>query len=232
MGRSASPTSPARRRLPKSTAARLLAALAARVRSSRSPATAGYRLGPRVVTLAAGLADAQRWSRSARPYLADARRRDRRGRRAVGPRRADSSTTSTRSIRRTRSGPRLDRHADPDARRLSGQVFLAHAPSRSSRRTSRGPLERLTPRTLTDPDALRERLRAVQLDGYAWVRDEFAEGSPRWPRRRRRIRRGRGGAPRPRAVVSLPAAGRDADVGRLVATTAARIARTLRQAAG
>jgi DNA-binding IclR family transcriptional regulator len=33
-----------------------------------------------------------------------------------------------------------------------------------------------TDQTLTDSAALRDRLRRVQLDGYAWVREEFAEG--------------------------------------------------------
>ena len=38
------------------------------------------------------------------------------------------------------------------------------------------PLEAFTPATLTDREALRERLRDVLRDGYAWVRDEFSEG--------------------------------------------------------
>src|SRR6266446_3737203 len=33
-----------------------------------------------------------------------------------------------------------------------------------------------TDRTLTDSAALRDRLRRVQLDGHAWVREEFAGG--------------------------------------------------------
>ena len=37
-------------------------------------------------------------------------------------------------------------------------------------------LEAFTPRTITSPDALRERLARVRIDGYAWVHEEFAEG--------------------------------------------------------
>ena len=38
------------------------------------------------------------------------------------------------------------------------------------------PLEAFTPATVVDPEALRERLREILRDGYAWVRDEFSEG--------------------------------------------------------
>jgi len=38
------------------------------------------------------------------------------------------------------------------------------------------PLESFTPVTLVDAEALRERLRMILRDGYAWVRDEFSEG--------------------------------------------------------
>ena len=39
-----------------------------------------------------------------------------------------------------------------------------------------GPLERFTDRTIVRPDALRERLRAVRRDGYAWAQEEFDRG--------------------------------------------------------
>ena len=37
-------------------------------------------------------------------------------------------------------------------------------------------LEALTSHTMTDPAALRSRLRDIRRDGYAWVRDEFGDG--------------------------------------------------------
>ena len=38
-----------------------------------------------------------------------------------------------------------------------------------------GPLERFTARTMNDPTALRERLRRIQRDGYAWTAGEYTE---------------------------------------------------------
>ena len=37
-------------------------------------------------------------------------------------------------------------------------------------------MERYTTTTVVDPAAIRERVRRVQLDGYAWTRDEIADG--------------------------------------------------------
>ncbi len=74
-------------------------------------------------------------------------------------------------------GPRLDRHPGPDARRA-----VRAGPARPQRRrpassaSSPGRWRRFTPATVTDPAALRERLRRVQLDGYAWVFGEFSVG--------------------------------------------------------
>jgi DNA-binding IclR family transcriptional regulator len=115
----------------------------------------------------------------------------------------------------------------------SGQVFLAHMSSAALDAYLDRPLEATTPHTLVDPEAVRERLRAVLLAGYSWVHDEFAEGISSVAS---------GIADASGEVVAalhvhgpsyrFPPAGRDADVGRLVATTAARIARTLRQTSG
>jgi DNA-binding IclR family transcriptional regulator len=58
----------------------------------------------------------------------------------------------------------------------SGQVMLAGLGPAALDRFLATPLESFTPATLTDPEALRERLRDVLRDGYAWVRDEFSEG--------------------------------------------------------
>jgi DNA-binding IclR family transcriptional regulator len=58
----------------------------------------------------------------------------------------------------------------------SGQVFLAHMNDAAIERYLAQPRVAFTSRTLTDSGALRDRLRRVQLDGYAWVREEYAEG--------------------------------------------------------
>ena len=58
----------------------------------------------------------------------------------------------------------------------SGQVMLAGLAPAALDRFLATPLESFTPATVTDPEALRERLAHVTVDGYAWVRDEFSEG--------------------------------------------------------
>ena len=58
----------------------------------------------------------------------------------------------------------------------SGQVFLAQLPAPTLARYLAEPLERFTPRTLTDAPALLERLREVRREGLAWVREEYALG--------------------------------------------------------
>ena len=115
----------------------------------------------------------------------------------------------------------------------SGLVFLAHRPAAAIEQYLAGPLVALTDRTVTDPAAIADRLRAVALAGYAWVHDEFAIGISSVAA---------GIADASGEVVAaihvhgpsyrFPPAGRDAALGLTVATTAGRIARALRQAGG
>jgi DNA-binding IclR family transcriptional regulator len=58
----------------------------------------------------------------------------------------------------------------------SGQVFLAYMPAPSLARLLATPREAFTDRTITEAGALLERLRTVRTEGYAWVREEYAEG--------------------------------------------------------
>ena len=58
----------------------------------------------------------------------------------------------------------------------SGQVFLAYRTPAGLERYLARPLERFTDRTLVEPEAVRERVREIRRDGYAWVREEFDEG--------------------------------------------------------
>jgi DNA-binding IclR family transcriptional regulator len=113
----------------------------------------------------------------------------------------------------------------------SGQVLLAFRPAAALERYLQQPLERFTEVTLVDPDALRERLRDVRRDGYAWAREEFDRGisSVAAP-----IADASGEVI---AAVHLhgpsyrfPAADVDAAIAERVVTTAARIAGSLRQA--
>jgi DNA-binding IclR family transcriptional regulator len=154
--------------LPKSTAARLLATLAHEGVVEQVPGDTRYRLGARIVSLAAGVvptrslvALASSVGEAAGLSVVD----------SLVVHYVDQVDTAHQVLVRDWTGSRLPIHAVS-----SGQVFLAHMAPSVVERFLTEPLERFTPRTLVEPGALRERLRRVQLDGYAWGRDEFAEG--------------------------------------------------------
>jgi DNA-binding IclR family transcriptional regulator len=165
-------------RIPKSTAARLLAALAAEGAVEQVPGERRYRLGPELLAIASGLEETWDIVAVARPTLVDLA--------------AELGEAAGVSIRdgwtvqyvdqveppepnpvqvRDWTGTRIPLHAVS-----SGQVFLAQLPAPVMARYLAEPLETFTPRTLTDAGALLERLREVRRDGHAWVRDEYAVG--------------------------------------------------------
>jgi len=162
--------------LPKSTAARMLASLAREDVVEQVPGETRWRLGPRIVTLAAAVRPTRSLVALARPHLAELS--DATGE-AVGLSVADGFTVhyvdqvdSPHPVGvRDWTGTRLPMHAVS-----SGHVFLAHLHPAELERFLAGGLERFTPRTTIDPAALRERLLQVQIDGFAWTRDEYAEG--------------------------------------------------------
>jgi IclR family acetate operon transcriptional repressor len=166
----------ARSHIPKSTAARLLAALAAEGAVEQVPGETRYRLGPHLIALASGLGDARGLVATARPALVDLA-----GQlgEAVGLSVRDGWTAhyvdqvdSPNPVQvRDWTGTRIPLHAVS-----SGQVFLAGLPAPMLSRYLAEPLEQFTPKTLTDATSLLERLRAVRRDGHAWVREEFALG--------------------------------------------------------
>ncbi len=162
--------------LPKSTAARLLSSLAREGAVEQVPGDTRYRIGARIVALAAGVIPTRSLVALARPVLVELAS-------AVGEAAGlsvldglvvhyvDQVDTAHQVLVRDWTGSRLPIHAVS-----SGQVFLAHMAPSVVDRVLAAPLERFTPRTLVEPAALRERLRRIQLDGYVWGRDEFAEG--------------------------------------------------------
>lgn len=162
--------------LPKSTVARLLGSLGREGAVEQVPGETRYRLGPRIMTLAGAVRPTRSLVGLAHPYLVELAA-------AVGEAAGlsipegfevhyiDQVDTAHQVQVRDWTGTRAPMHAVS-----SGQVLLAHLSPAALERFLARPLERLTPRTLADPAALRERLRAVALDGYAWVREEFAEG--------------------------------------------------------
>ena len=58
----------------------------------------------------------------------------------------------------------------------AGKVLLAYLPPDELQRTLPAHLERLTPHTVTDIDALLQDLEQVRQQGYAFVREELEEG--------------------------------------------------------
>jgi DNA-binding IclR family transcriptional regulator len=165
-----------RARLPKSTAARLLASLTREGVVEQVPGDTRYRLGARLGTLAAGMLPTRSLASLARPSLADLAA-------SVGEAAGLSvpdgdmvhyveqvDTPNPVSVRDW-TGSRIPMHAVS-----SGQVLLAFRPSAVVDRYLERPVERFTDLTIVDPDALRERLRDVRRDGYAWAREEFDRG--------------------------------------------------------
>ena len=221
--------------LPKSTAARMLATLAHEGAVEQVPGGTRYRLGPRIETLATGLGTTRSLVAVARPHVAElaaslgeaAGLSIPDGREVHYVDQVDSPTPNPVGIRDW-TGSRVPMHAVS-----SGLVFLAHRPAAAIDRYLAEPLTALTERTVTDPTVVRDRLRAVALGGYAWVHDEFAMGISSVAA---------GIADASGEVVAavhvhgpsyrFPPAGREAALGLVVATSAARIARALRQAVG
>jgi len=165
-------------RIPKSTAARLLAALTAEGAVEQVPGERRYRLGPDLLSIAQGLSETWDIIGIARPTLVELS--------------AEVGEAAGVSIRdgwivqyvdqveppnpnpvqlRDWTGTRVPLHAVS-----SGQVFLAQLAAPVLSRYLAEPLDKFTPRTLTDAPALLERLREIRRDGHAWVRDEFADG--------------------------------------------------------
>jgi DNA-binding IclR family transcriptional regulator len=162
--------------LAKSTAARMLASLAREGAVEQVPGGTRYRLGGRMVVLAAGVVPTRNLVTLARPSLVELAS-------AVGEAAGlsvadelavhyvDQVDTTHQVQIRDWTGTRVPMHAVS-----SGQVFLAHMSEAALERYLAMPRVAFTDRTLTDSAALRDRLRRVQLDGHAWVREEFAEG--------------------------------------------------------
>jgi DNA-binding IclR family transcriptional regulator len=221
--------------LPKSTAARMLASLAREGAVEQVPGDTRYRLGPRIEALASGLGSTHGLIAIARPHLAElaaslgeaAGLSVPDGREVHYIDQVDAPIPNPVGIRDW-TGSRVPMHAVS-----SGLVFLAFRPAAAVERYLAEPPVPLTERTVTDPAVIRERLRAIALAGFAWVHDEFAMG----------ISSVAAAVPDPNGEVvaaihvhgpsyRFPPAGREAALGLAVATTAGRIARSLRQAVG
>ena len=162
--------------LPKSTVARLLGSLAREGAVEQVPGDTRYRLGTRIVTLAASVLPVRSMVALARPYLVELAAALSEVAGLSIPDGSDVHYVDQVEIGhqvqiRDWTGPRAPMHAVS-----SGLVLLAHLPPSTLVAFLARPLERFTDRTATDPAAIRDRLAAVRRDGYAWVHEEFAEG--------------------------------------------------------
>jgi len=165
-----------RAQLPKSTAARLLASLTREDVVEQQPGSTRYRLGPRLLSLAAGLRPTRGLIATAHPFLVELALRTGE---AAGLSVPDGSTMhyidqveSPNPVQvRDWTGTRIPLHAVS-----SGHVVLANLSPAELELHLAAALERFTARTLVDAPALRERLHDVRRDGYAWAREEYAEG--------------------------------------------------------
>ena len=193
--------------LPKSTAARLLASLAREGVVEQVPGDTRYRLGPRLVTLAARIRPARTLAGIARPSLEELA--------------GETGEAAGLSVRDGEMAHYIDQVGSPNPVSVrdwtgsriplhavsSGQVLLAHAAPTFVQRYLGRPMESFTARTLTSADALLERMRAIRRDGYTWALEEFDEGiSSVAAPVADAIGRGRGGGSSPRAVVPVPGA--------------------------
>jgi IclR family transcriptional regulator, acetate operon repressor len=162
--------------LPKSTAARMLATLSHEGAVEQVPGDTRYRLGPRIATLAEGVVPVRSLIATARPILEElaAETGETAGLSVAEGfvvHYVDQVGTSHQVQVRDWTGTRVPMHAVS-----SGLVFLAAMPASTLDAYLTRNLEAFTPRTLTEPASIRERLRQVAIDGYAWVHEEFAEG--------------------------------------------------------
>lgn len=160
-----------------STSSRLLATLAAGGVLDRDPATARYRIGARVVGLAAAAVDRLPVVSQARPELehlstvtaetVNLAIRD--GRHVVY---VDQVTPAQTVVMASWVGRRSPVHASS-----SGKVLLAFGTEDPDDAISAlGRLERLTDRTVTDPARLAETLRQARRQGYATSAGELEDG--------------------------------------------------------
>ena len=160
----------------KATASRLAATLADRGLIERDPLTERYRLGLGLLRLAGAAVSGNDLARTAHPVLEDLAERTREtvnlgvlsGDEAVY---LDQVSGARSIVSASWVGRRTPLHCS-----ATGKVLLASMPEAERERVLARPLEQLTPRTATSPDALRAELDRIRSAGYAQLREELEEG--------------------------------------------------------
>jgi IclR family acetate operon transcriptional repressor len=218
--------------LPKSTAARMLTSLAREGAVEQLPGETRYRLGPRIESLASGLAGTRSLVAIARPHLTELAA-------SIGEvaglsvpdgdliHYVDQVDSDHPVGVRDWTGARLALHGVS-----SGLAVLALRSPAEIERYLAGPLERFTDRTMTEPAQLRPRLQRILLDGFAWTNGEYTEDITSVAAA---IADASGEVIAAVHVhgpsYRFPTAGQEVDLGLHVVATATAIARTIRQAA-
>jgi DNA-binding IclR family transcriptional regulator len=160
----------------KATASRLVATLAERGLLERDPATEKYRLGFGLIRLAGAAMASLDIVRTAHPILEDLADRTRETVN-LGVLSGDGvvyidQVAGARSIVAVSwVGRRTPLHCTSN-----GKVLLAYMGEEERARFLKGKLEALTPRTLTDPGALRQQMTEIHRRGYAQTLEELEEG--------------------------------------------------------
>jgi len=162
--------------LPKSTVARLLSALEFEGAVTQDELGGEYRLGDGLLDIAGAAQPGRNLIATVRPYLLElseeigeaaglgiAQHRD--------VYYLDHAVPETDVMVRDWTGESLPMHSVP-----SGMAILAHMSEAALETYLSKPPEQLTPNTLIDPDAIRERLDAIRQLGYAWGFEEGVDG--------------------------------------------------------
>jgi IclR family transcriptional regulator, acetate operon repressor len=160
----------------KSTVSRLLATLQEHGLVEQNPSTERYRLGYGLVRLAGSVVAELDLARASRPVLEQLAARCGetvnlailQGDQVVN---IDQIAAPNLVVNVNWVGKQTPLHATSN-----GKILLAHLPEDERRRLLRGPLPRLTPRTITDVRTLEKQLRRAAEDGYAFTLEELELG--------------------------------------------------------
>lgn len=161
----------------KSTVYRLLATLERHGLVARNPETERYRLGLDLLTLAAQVVEHMDVREIAGPHLRELSERCQETVNLAILHEGqvmdlEQFVPPVRSVKNIGwVGRRMPPHCT-----AAGKVLLAHLPPDKLERFLQSRLERLTPRTITDPDRLREELERVREQGYAVAEEELEDG--------------------------------------------------------
>lgn len=161
--------------LPKSTAARILAALVEAEAVTQDPNTALYRIGPLVGELAEAVLPGSSLTATARPHLTHLSE-------VVGESAGIAIRDGAHCLHLDEVAPESDimmRDWTGELHALhtvpAGLIMLAYSRIDDVARYLREPLEAYTERTMTDPEQLNERFRRIRNQTHEWVYGEFAD---------------------------------------------------------